>query len=578
MENQRLLTALAEAKLLDKPTLEKLEKDALTLNREAELLIYQRNLVSEEEVAKIKSRILGVPYKKVEVSQIDAELLKIIPKEAAFTYKIIPIAKKDNLLVVGMVHPDNVSAQNVLKFIAKQKGISLGVYLITPSDADAVLRRYSTFKDEIQAALEALRGKPMPTAKLVQLEETRVTAGEEAPIIKIVASILREAVNVKASDIHIEPQRNQLRVRFRIDGLLQTVQTLPVEIHQQVVSRVKVLANLRLDETRIPQDGRFRTAIFDRDIDFRISTFPTPFGEKAAIRVLDPLVGLKGLDDLGLMGSNLELFQSGLTKPYGMILMSGPTGSGKSTTLYAAMQLLNRESSNIVSLEDPVEYSIDGLNQSQVKPEIGYDFASGLRQILRQDPDVIMVGEIRDSETASLTVHASLTGHIVLSTIHTNNATGIIPRLVDLGVQTFLLPSSLNLMAAQRLVGRLCQDCKKAEEAPAPIAAIIKEAMASLPDQERARHKDVLQEPYKIYTASGCETCRGKGVIGRIAIFEVFQMTRELGEIVIRGISENKIIDEARRQGMVTLRQDGLLKALHGLVSAIEVIRETEEV
>ena len=574
MENQRFLSALIEEKLLTKEVAARLEKDAATLKKDAESLIYQRNLVNETEVAKVKSQVLGVPYKKIDIKAIDPELFKIIPSETAKTYKVFPISKTDNMLVVGMVNPDNVSAQQALRFIAKQGGFNLGVYLSTPSEADLVLRRYSLVGDEIQQALRTLNIRPDQAPlfqRTIRLEESRMVAAEEAPIIKIVASILREAVNVNASDIHLEPQRNQLRVRFRLDGVLQSVQSLPIEIHQPIVSRVKVLSELKLDETRIPQDGRFRTIIFERDIDFRVSTFPTPFGEKVAIRVLDPSVGLKGLDDLGLTGKNLEIFNDGLSRPFGMVLITGPTGSGKTTTLYAAMQILNKEAVNIVSLEDPVEYSINGLNQSQVKPEIGYDFASGLRQILRQDPDVIMVGEIRDSETAALAVHAALTGHIVLSTLHTNNAVGVIPRLVDMKVQPFLLPSSLNLMVSQRLVGRLCQNCKKAAEAPPALAEIIGKTLTALNVKN-------YKEPYKIYHSEGCDVCKHKGIVGRVAIFEVFAMTPELTEIITAGISENKILSEARRQGMMTMRQDGILKALQGVVSLEEILRETEEV
>ena len=573
MENNRLLTALVEAKLLNSGDVSKLEADSVSLKKDVESLIYQRHLISEEELAKVKGKILGIPYKKIDSKQIKADLFELIPKETAFSYKIVPLSKVDNMLVVGMMNPDNPLAQNALKFIAKQKGFNVGVYLITPTDTDLILRRYSPLSDDVQQALSALggrKGQPLTFQQIIQLEETKSAIAEEAPIIKIVASLLKEAVNIQASDIHIEPQRKQMRVRFRIDGVLQTVQALPIEIYQQIISRIKVLSNLKLDETRIPQDGRFRTIIFDREIDFRISTFPTPLGEKAAIRVLDPNVGLKGFGDLGLVGKNQQVFSEGLTKPYGMVLLTGPTGSGKTTTLYAAMQILNKEGVNVVSLEDPVEYSIDGLNQSQVRPEIGYDFASGLRQILRQDPDVILVGEIRDSETASLAVHAALTGHIVLTTLHTNNAIGVIPRLLDLKLESFLLPSSVNLMVAQRLVAKLCQNCKKSEEASSAVASIIKKNLEAMGEKK-------YKEPYKIYHSSGCGVCKNKGTIGRLALFEVFVMTPELADILAGEIAENKLINEAKRQNMITLRQDGISKALDGLVIIEDVLRETEE-
>ncbi|MEK7077053.1 MAG: GspE/PulE family protein, partial [Patescibacteria group bacterium] len=335
-------------------------------------------------------------------------------------------------------------------------------------------------------------------------------------------------VEVKASDLHFEPQRKRLRIRFRIDGDLQEVASMPMALIQPVVSRVKVLASLKLDETRIPQDGRFRTIVNEKEIDFRVATFPTPNGEKVVLRVLDSSIGLLGLEKLGLQGHNLKVVEKGLERPYGMILLTGPTGSGKTTTLYSMMQRLNTEKVNVVSLEDPVEYFMEGVNQSQVKPEIGYTFASGLRQILRQDPNIVMVGEIRDSETAGLAVNAALTGHLVLSTLHTNNALGVIPRLIDLGAPAFLLSSALDLMIAQRLVGRLCPDCKKEAKAPSEAEKIISDALKTLPDDTK---KDVskFSPPYTIYRPEpkeGCETCKGKGIAGRVALYEVLIMTR----------------------------------------------------
>lgn len=575
MDERRLLQALVETKFLTPEDGEKILKEATTLKKSAEQIIYDRRLVDEEEVAKIKSKILGVPYKKINPEEITADILKLISEDTAKTYKVIPLSKNKDILVVGMIHPDNVQAQEALRFIAKQQKLNLGVFLITPSDADLVLRKYSPYATEIQAALQSLGVKPgkgiSATQRVVRLEEAAVT--EEAPIVKIVASTLKEAVNLNASDVHIEPQRDRLRIRFRIDGILQEIQSLPIELHQPIISRIKVLSDLKIDETRIPQDGRFRTFIFGRDIDFRVSTFPTPAGEKVALRVLDPTTGLKSLGDLGLVGRNADLVKAAIERPFGMILITGPTGSGKTTTLYALMQVLNKEGVNIVSLEEPVEYSIEGVNQSQVRPEIGYDFASGLRQILRQDPDAIMVGEIRDNETAALAVHAALTGHIVLSTLHTNNAVAVIPRLIDMKVESFLLPTALSLMLSQRLVSKLCANCKKADDPSPQISEIIKKELGKLPQEIRSKYK----EPYKIYHSSGCSVCRNRGVAGRIAIFEVFAMTPELSQIISSGITESKLLEEAKRQGMLTLRQDGILKALDGVVAIEAVIEETAE-
>lgn len=575
MTSEQLVDELQKAKILTEELASKLKKESALSGRSAEELIYAGKLIDDRRLAEVKSAILKVPYKKLDFSSYDNQLLEIIPEETARTYAVVPIEKKGNILVVGMLHPDDLKATEALKFIARRYQLNLGVYLISWSDWQEVLRRYSPYKTEIAKAVQAVAVKSSPaTSRAISLEAVAATSGEEAPIIKIVASTLQEAVRLRASDIHFEPQENYLRVRFRIDGELKEEAALPLELSRAVISRIKVMSNLKIDETRIPQDGRFRVKMIERDIDFRVSTFPTPLGEKVAIRVLDPTVGLKSFENLGLSGKNLEIIEDGLEKPFGMILVTGPTGSGKTTTLYALLQRLNKENVNIVSLEDPVEYLISGINQSQVHPEIGYDFASGLRQILRQDPDVIMVGEIRDSETATLAVQAALTGHIVLSTLHTNNAFGVIPRLIDMKVEPFLLPVSLNLMIAQRLVGRLCPDCQLPTEAPPALARVIENTLKVMPEEIAKKYS----KPYRIFRASGCAKCRGRGVVGRIALFEVFKMTPALEEIISSGPTVQKILKEARNQGIFTLREDGVIKALEGVVSLEEVIRETEEV
>lgn len=574
MTDEQLLEEFQKQGLLTQEVTNKLEREAVLSGRSAEELIYTKRLINDTKVAQIKSELLKIPYQKVDKDHFDDTLLPLIPEGTARTYGAIPIAKKDNLLIVGMLHPDDPKAQEALKFIARRDRLNLGVYVISYSDWEHIIKKYSPYKTDIEAAIQTLNLKTGSGSRsVVALEETAVVNSEEAPIIKIVARTFAEAVQSQASDIHIEPQTNYLRIRFRVDGKLREEIALPLELSQPVVSRIKIISNLKIDEARIPQDGRFRAKVFDREIDFRVSTFPTPLGEKAAIRVLDSATGLKNFDQLGLIGKNLDIVHEGLAKPFGMILLTGPTGSGKTTTVYALLQILNKESVNILSLEDPVEYFVAGINQSQVRPEIGYDFASGLRQILRQDPDIIMVGEIRDNETAGLAVHAALTGHIVLSTLHTNNAVGVIPRLIDMGVEPFLLPSSLNLIVSQRLVGRLCDDCKKAEAAPAEVQKLIREAFTGLPREVTSSY----EEPYTIYHSPGCVKCQYHGIVGRVAIIEVLRMSRALSEIINTGPTSEKILEEAKRQGMITLRQDGILKALAGMVSLEEVVRETEE-
>ncbi|MCL4406103.1 MAG: Flp pilus assembly complex ATPase component TadA [Patescibacteria group bacterium] len=577
MDSQILTAALIKKNLLTKEAGEQVLKESAVSQKPVEDLLYMRRTIPEEKIAEVKSEITGIPYQKIDIKVLTDDLLALVPKETVQTYKVAPLSRTKDMLVVGMVDPQDSRAQDALRFIAKANRLNLGVYVITPSDLELVLRKYNPYKSEVEAAIRSLGMKPgeglSPLQRPVALEESRGVA-EEAPIIKLVASTFREAVERKASDIHVEPMRNRVRVRFRIDGDLEEAASFPIELQQPLVSRIKILSDLKIDETRIPQDGRFRTVIFGRDIDFRVATFPTPMGEKVALRVLDPSIGLKGIDNLGIVGKNADIIKEGIEKPFGMVLVTGPTGSGKTTTLYALLKILNQENVNIVSLEDPVEYFVEGINQSQVKPEIGYDFASGLRQILRQDPDIIMVGEIRDNETAGLAVNAALTGHIVLSTLHTNNAAGVIPRLIDMEVPPFLLPSALNLMMSQRLLGRLCQQCRQTEAASPEIQKIIKEEIAKLP--EEVRLKLVYKEPYQIFHSPGCPACKNKGTSGRIAIFEIMRMTRELEKIIAEHPTEAAIIDEGARQGMITLRQDGILKALDGVVSMEEVLRETE--
>lgn len=575
MDNKVFITRLVEQKALDPLVGQKLLQEASYARRSVEDLLYERRIVAEDVVLKAKSALLNIPFKLATIEEISVDLFKLIPEETVRNYRVVPLSYSKDLLVVGMVAPEDQKAQEALKFIARQLRVSLGIYIVTMSLWEMVMRKYSPYRSEVEIAV-----KSMATVSKQQLSASRVVqleagsgGSEDAPIIRIVATTLKEAVWEKASDVHIEPQRNSMRIRFRLDGELKEVTTLPIELHQPIVSRIKVLSNLKIDETRIPQDGRFRTVLMGRDIDFRVATFPTPVGEKVAIRVLDPLVGLRGLEELGLVGRNERLIKKAIEEPYGMVLITGPTGSGKTTTLYALMQILNTQDVNIVSLEDPVEYYMDGLNQSQVHPEIGYDFASGLRQILRQDPDVIMIGEIRDNETAGLAVHAALTGHIVLSTLHTNNALGVIPRLIDMKVEPFLLPASLSIMIAQRLVPRLCQKCLVKRQIPLELEKQITQELSGIDPSER----DALdiRLPYQFYESKGCDACGGKGISGRVALYEVLEMTPELETKVATTSTENTLLEEARRQKMVTMRQDGIVKALHGLVSLEAVLRET---
>ena len=370
-------------------------------------------------------------------------------------------------------------------------------------------------------------------------------------------AILKQAVEGNASDIHIEPTKDQLKVRFRLDGILFSSLLLPIKVHLAIVARIKILAHLKIDESRVPQDGRFSARFEGKDIDFRVSTFPTILGEKVVIRVLNPITGLIDFNKLGLRERDLKMVKRAVKKSYGLILTTGPTGCGKTTTLYTILDILNKEGVNVMTLEDPVEYSIAGVNQSQIRPEIGYNFASGLRYMLRQDPDIMMVGEIRDSETAELVIHAALTGHIVLSTLHTTSALGAIPRLIDLGIKPFLIPSTVGIIIAQRLARKLCPLCKKKYIVKGEMKEMILREVNNI--SLISKEKIDLREPLSVYQAQGCKKCKKTGYFGRIGIFEILTMTNELAEIVIKDFSKAEIIEEAKRQGMTTIKQDGIL-------------------
>jgi len=572
-------------------TLEKREiinkKKAISLKRETqstgkkeeEAILEDIELdVSEKELFKIKSGLLNVPLRHDinidKLGSILTDIAKLIPKESAEHYKIVPINKKDDKIVIGMVYPKDLKAQEVLRFLSRRGDFSYEVVLITPSIFEEILNEYEKLRRGAGAALGQIKEEEVEEGgKADEDEADEEEMAEQAPIVRVVSVILEDAFEGGASDIHIEPGRDKLEVRFRIDGVLHSSLILPKKIHRAVVARVKILSNLKIEEKRLPQDGRFFSEFEGKEIDFRVSTMPTTLGEKVVLRVLDPEEGMMEINQLGMRKGAEEKTTKGINQPTGMMLATGPTGSGKTTTLYSLLRTLNTEEVNIVTLEDPVEYFISGVNQSQVKHSIGYDFSNGLRQILRQDPDIIMVGEIRDEETAELAVHAALTGHIVLSTLHTNDALGVIPRLVDMGIEPYLLPPSLNVAISQRLVRRLC-DCKKETVPKESIKRIIKNELESIPSHKR---KKFSTSNIKVYEPVGCDKCGRSGYKGRVGIFEVLEMTDELAEIVLENTGESPLKKQARKQGMLTMRQDGILKALEGVTSVEAVLKATKE-
>jgi type IV pilus assembly protein PilB len=579
MAKKTLIDLIIEEKLIDPITLDALKKKAKEKKIPLEDFILEKGAVKEEDFYRLKAKLLKFSLRSLAGKSINLDIFKLVPFEATQHYKFIPMGvdRKKGVLEAGMLNPEDVEAREALKFIAHRNNLSPKIYLITPTDFKDASKQYSTLRGEVEKALtelekelekeEIVLKKPMAREKIEKI-------AEEAPITRVVATILSHAIEERASDIHIEPMEKSLQVRFRVDGALHTSLLLPLKIHSAVVTRIKILSNLKIDETRVPQDGRFFTTVGNRKIDFRISTFPTFTGEKVVMRILDPSIGLRKLSELGLEGKNLKILKAAIQKPYGMILITGPTGSGKTTTLYSILNILNREDVNIISLEDPIEYFIEGVNQSQIRPEIGYTFSTGLRHVLRQDPDKIMVGEIRDNETAALAIHAALTGHLVLSTLHTNNALGVIPRLVDMGIDPYLIPPTLILAVAQRLVRKLCPESKELVTPSPKIQQIIDTEAKDL--KEKGVKVSGLEGPHKIYRPKPSKACP-KGTKGRIAIFEMLSMTSQLESIILKEPSEGKIKEEAERQKMTTMLQDGLLKALRGVVSFEEILKSVEE-
>ena len=557
------------------PDIEEIIQEAKENKLSIEEILYSLGKL-DENFLEFKKEFFNLPTKKFEPEEkIPKEILNLISEDFAKKNKIIAFDKIENSICIGVVDPSVENFNELIAFIRNSLNLEPKIFLISIKDFYNVIKQYKEFAETLKDILFQLREtkKPVIEEKAIELS-AEILPTEEAPIIKLVQSLIEEAVYLRASDIHIEPLAKKTKIRFRILGELKTIAYLPKDIHEQVVNRIKVLSRLKLDETRIPQDGRIRVIVHGREIDLRIGILPTVAGEKVAIRVLDPLVGLKKLEDLGMLDYTLEKVYKEISIPYGLILITGPTGSGKTTTLYAILQKLNREDVNIISLEDPVEYRIEGVNQSQVRPEIGYTFATGLREILRQDPDIILVGEIRDLETAELAIHASLTGHVVLSTLHTNNALGAITRLIDIGIERYLLPPTLKLVIAQRLAKRLCDQCKKEVKPSEDLIKIIEENLSKL-DSKILDKYNIDFNNLVIYHPVGCNKCNNKGYIGRIGIFEVVIITDEMENAIYEGKTETELEKLLPNQGFVNLRQDGIIKALLGYVTLEEILKIT---
>ncbi|MDD2766591.1 MAG: GspE/PulE family protein [Candidatus Moranbacteria bacterium] len=536
--------------------------------------------VEETELAE-RAKKLGIALLSVIPRELDKTILALIPEDTARRYQMVPFKKTKSALSIAMVDPEDYEALNVLRFLAEKEHITIQITLVSKKIFAEIAKYYTSADIALRDAIVSLKKNAdeniQGTARQSR-EGVAVEGFQDAPIANLVETIVQKSIDGRASDIHIEPIENNFRVRFRVDGILQSQLIFPIEIGRAVIARIKILANLKIDEKRKPQDGRFQ---FDKQdgtsIDLRVSSLPVVEGEKIVMRVLDKSANSTDMEELGLWGRNRTVLEKRIQEPYGVVLLTGPTGSGKTTTLYSFLQTLNKEDRNIVTLEDPVEYYVEGINQSQIKPEIGYTFASGLRSILRQDPNVIMVGEIRDVETAELVIHAALTGHLVFSTLHTNDALGSIPRLIDMGMEPFLLASALQVVAAQRLVRRLCEHCKE-EFFPSPEQEkYIRELFEAIPLEEIVAFGFDKKQEMVFARGKGCEKCNQSGYKGRIAIYEVIEVDNIMRAIISdKKGNEGETRQAAINQGMTTMKQNGILVALKKITSLEEIERVTQ--
>ncbi len=584
MDRNQLNAALRQKKILTESKLNSLDQEK---NQSKGILswedfLVEKKAVSEAELLKIKSELLGVPIVDLTKEQITQEVLNLVPEPIAHRHQVISFAKTKEDLSLAMVDPEDIQTK---EFIQKKTGLKIKTFLIGKTSLDFGLSKYHASLEKEMKHLFTADTKGLTASKegISELDNSLQKMAEEIPVIRVVDTLLEYAVFEKASDIHIEPQENAVTVRYRIDGVLHDVMTLPKVIQAAIVARIKVLSNLKIDEHRLPQDGRFKIEKEGYKFSLRVSTIPIFDGEKVVIRLLDESAKASSLEDLGFQKSALEAIIRNVKKPHGMLLVTGPTGSGKSTTLYTVLSMLNTKSVNISTIEDPVEYRIAGTNQMQVNPKINLSFAIGLRALLRQDPNIIMIGEIRDQETAEEAVHAAMTGHLVFSTLHTNSAAAALPRLLDIGVEPYLVASTLNAVLAQRLVRVICKDCS----APMDIDQTTADALSKLFHLERLvpvmLKEGVVSSKVKEFTdlkffkGQGCDKCNHSGYKGRTGLHEILEITPTVSDMIMQKKNSSEIQDEGEKNGMVLLWQDGFIKAIQGITTIEEILRVSKE-
>jgi type IV pilus assembly protein PilB len=553
---------------------DQIKVEAVDQGKNPEDLAFEKEIISEEQLTRAKASFYNVPFLDLARTAASPEALNKLPESVATRYKALPFEynEEDQVLSVAMANPLDLKA---VEFIEKKSGCRVVPFLAMESQVVPLITElYSqSLSTEVTEALKETGAPESVEVKSVDLEKL----GEiirEAPIAKVVATILEFAVKSRASDVHIEPMADKTRVRYRIDGILVEKLILPKKVHSAVVSRIKILSGMKIDEKRLPQDGRFNFTVGEEEVDLRVSSLPVVHGEKVVMRLLKKSGKVPTLTELGLRGRALKNLQDAIRVPHGIILITGPTGSGKTTTLYSILSKISTPQVNVITLEDPVEYEIVGVSQVQVNRKAGLTFASGMRSFLRQDPDIIMVGEVRDNETAELAIQASLTGHLVFSTLHTNSAAGALPRLLDMQAEPFLLASSMTCIVAQRVVRRICEHCKESYSPPPEVVEDIKTVLGSL--YESASQKQEGGSGLVLYRGKKCSECADSGYSDRIGIFEVLPVTEIIGRLILERAPASKIEEQAISDGMLLMKQDGYLKAMEGITTIEEVLRVAE--
>jgi type II secretory ATPase GspE/PulE/Tfp pilus assembly ATPase PilB-like protein len=566
LPNGTLADVLVSLGAMDATRASQVKEAEIQSGSSQEDIIRKAVMVPEDKLVQAKAQLYNIPYLDLDTIPVAPAALSALPPEVAERFRVFPVSvdTKDKSMVLAMADPLDLSS---IEFVEQKTGLHIKPSAALPSQIDDFIRtRYTTsLTQEVTAALKEVEPEEK---EAVALETSRGGFIREEKVAQIVSQILDFAIKSRASDVHIEPQEGSTRVRYRIDGILQEKLSIPKELHDALISRIKILSGMKIDEKRIPQDGRFNFKGTEEEVDLRISSLPTSWGEKIVMRLLKKSGGVPTLPELGLRGRGLKNLQDSILRPHGIILICGPTGSGKTTTLYSVISALNTSKVNIVTLEDPIEYKIPGVNQVQINPAVGLTFASGLRAFLRQDPNIVLVGEIRDHETADLAIQASLTGHLVFSTLHTNDASGALPRLLDMGAEPYLLASSMTCIVAQRVVRTIHEDCK---ESYIPDPKVVDEMKKDLGNLWQP------QGEVKLFKGKGDPDCGNSGYYGRIGIFEVLPISEKIGKLILERSDATTIGNEAREEGMITLKQDGYMKAVEGITTVEEVLRVAQE-